>query len=171
MRDIDESWWGMKPLNPKDGLSDRDGDGLSLAFEYVLGTHPAQADTDGDNVSDSDEVLLFATDPLDRFSFPHRMIPKRRADRAIPKAPTTGAKSQVSRSAFLPPPPSPSLGNGDFSNVNITTWKNASTSNNYQGGGFKWGEGATTAWTAYKGTTVEVWEAGGEKFGLFVVNA
>ena len=37
-------------------------------------------------------------------------------------------------------------------------------SKDYQGKGFMWNAGTVGSWTAYAGTTVEVWDAGGEKF-------
>ncbi len=43
---------------------DTDGDGLSDADEVnIYGTDPTSADTDGDGLSDGDEVILFGTDP------------------------------------------------------------------------------------------------------------
>lgn len=43
---------------------DIDGDGLSNDEEAVLGTDPYLADTDGDGLSDYDEVYVYFTDPL-----------------------------------------------------------------------------------------------------------
>jgi hypothetical protein len=44
---------------------DDDGDGLTLAAEGALGTNPAAADTDGDDLSDWAEVYVHSTDPSD----------------------------------------------------------------------------------------------------------
>lgn len=44
--------------------TDTDADGLSDRRETELGTDPARADTDGDAVSDGDEVLKYGTNPL-----------------------------------------------------------------------------------------------------------
>ena len=44
---------------------DTDGDGLSDDEEIALGTSPNTADSDGDGISDGDEVNTFGTDPLD----------------------------------------------------------------------------------------------------------
>ena len=59
------------PLDPSDGLSDTDGDGLSFAEEY-LGTRgytsdPNDWDTDGDGLSDGEEAAR-GTDPCRRDS-------------------------------------------------------------------------------------------------------
>jgi hypothetical protein len=43
---------------------DTDADGLDDIKETSLGTDPLVWDTDGDNLSDSDEVLIWKTDPL-----------------------------------------------------------------------------------------------------------
>ena len=157
MKDADELLMGMDPLDPADGLSDLDGDGIDLAWEFAIGSNPDVADTDMDGWSDSEEYLLYGTDPLDALSFP------------LGDTPTSGGSTgmettPVPEAAPPPPPPPPSLSNGDFSDVGITTWKSMLNSTEYQGGGFKWNAGAITSWTAYVGTTMEVWDAGGEKF-------
>ena len=46
------------------GSADPDHDGLTNAEEKELGTDPHNADTDGDGVSDGDEVHVYHTDPL-----------------------------------------------------------------------------------------------------------
>lgn len=46
---------GLNPLDKKDGLSDTDHDGLSLADEINAGTNPNKADSDDDGISDYDE--------------------------------------------------------------------------------------------------------------------
>lgn len=43
---------------------DADGDGLDYAREQALGTDPYNWDTDGDGLSDYDEVAIWKTDPL-----------------------------------------------------------------------------------------------------------
>lgn len=51
---------GSDPLNP-----DTDGDGLTDYDEVTLhGTSPVLADTDGDGVNDYDEIFVYGTDPL-----------------------------------------------------------------------------------------------------------
>src|SRR6476660_3391740 len=55
---------GCSPNDPPGALPDTDGDGLSDAEEVnIYGTSPVLADTDGDGFSDSDEVVKFAFDP------------------------------------------------------------------------------------------------------------
>jgi len=48
-----------------DAGMDADGDGLTNLQEYQQGTDPKKADTDGDGLSDGDEVNIHGTDPLD----------------------------------------------------------------------------------------------------------
>jgi formylglycine-generating enzyme required for sulfatase activity len=45
---------------------DADGDGLLNANEYALGTNPRSSDTDGDQLSDYDEVYIYPTSPTNR---------------------------------------------------------------------------------------------------------
>ncbi len=46
------------------GSIDTDGDGLSDLDEAIYGTNPALADTDGDTISDGNEILVYGTNPL-----------------------------------------------------------------------------------------------------------
>jgi hypothetical protein len=158
MTDVNEILLGLDPLNPADGLSDLDGDGLSLAWEFVIGTHASLADTDADGWSDSEEYLTHGTDPRDWLSFPvtsssPSAIPPVAAPLPAPAAATPPP----------PPPPPPSLSNGDFSVQNFS-WRSGQTYKDYQGGGFDWGQGTVSGWSAYVGTTVEVWKSGTETF-------
>ena len=52
-------------LNPfiDDAGVDYDGDGLTNLQEFDANTHPWSSDTDGDGLSDYDEVLTHFTDP------------------------------------------------------------------------------------------------------------
>ncbi len=133
MTDVNEILLGLDPLNPADGLSDLDGDGLSLAWEFVIGTHASLADTDADGWSDSEEYLTHGTDPRDWLSFPvssssPSIAPPAAAPLPAPAAPTPTPT----------PPPPPSLSNGDF-NVETFTWKSGQNFKDYQGRGFDWG--------------------------------
>ncbi|GEM_PF-1827213 len=46
-----------------DGDEDYDGDGLSNYGEYTFGTLPTVVDSDGDRLSDGDEVIIHGSDP------------------------------------------------------------------------------------------------------------
>jgi len=46
------------------GHSDRDGDGLTDAYEQKIGTDPLNPDTDGDGLTDYEEIMIYGTDPL-----------------------------------------------------------------------------------------------------------
>lgn len=52
-----ESANGLNPNDPKDSLSDADGDGLTAVEEALYGTNPRLADSDGDGYADGAEVL------------------------------------------------------------------------------------------------------------------
>ena len=58
---------GTDPLDGADDYSavaDSDGDGLTYAEELALGTDPGNPDTDGEGLSDGEEVNTYGTDPL-----------------------------------------------------------------------------------------------------------
>jgi len=55
---------GMNPNDPTDAQLDFDHDGLTNLQEFLLGTDPNNPDTDGDGLSDGDEVNIFHTNPL-----------------------------------------------------------------------------------------------------------
>ncbi len=54
---------GLNPLDPGEATNDPDHDGLNNLQEYLHGTDPHNPDTDGDGISDGDEVNLYHTDP------------------------------------------------------------------------------------------------------------
>jgi len=54
--------------------ADSDGDGLTYLEETALGTDPKNPDTDGDLVTDYEEVKVTHTDPLDNNSTPHTVL-------------------------------------------------------------------------------------------------
>lgn len=69
---LPNSWelqFGLNPsdngaVDPRDGqFGDWDDDGLTNLDEYQLGTNPTLADTDGDSLSDADELELYGSDP------------------------------------------------------------------------------------------------------------
>ncbi len=55
---------GLNPHDPTDALLDPDHDGLTNLQEYQLGTDIHNPDTDGDGLTDGQEVLLYHTNPL-----------------------------------------------------------------------------------------------------------
>ncbi|MDD3275506.1 MAG: S8 family serine peptidase [Kiritimatiellales bacterium] len=54
---------GLNPTNSADALIDIEPDGLTNLQEYQLGTDPNVSDSDGDSLSDGDEVNAFGTSP------------------------------------------------------------------------------------------------------------
>ncbi len=71
INDGDEVTNGSDPLNPCDPDDsaaicqiDTDGDGLTDVYEGIIGTNPNNPDTDGDGISDGDEVTN-GSNPLD----------------------------------------------------------------------------------------------------------
>ena len=55
---------GLNPHDPTDALLDPDKDGLTNLQEYRLGTDIHNPDTDGDGLTDGQEVLIYHTNPL-----------------------------------------------------------------------------------------------------------
>ena len=58
-----EWYCGLDPNDPMDVLGDSDLDGLTNLEEAILGSRPDRSDTDGDLLSDYDEVRLYGTNP------------------------------------------------------------------------------------------------------------
>ena len=70
---LPDEWEDFHNLNKNDDGStakengakgDPDSDGLTNEAEYLYGTNPREADTDGDNLSDSVEIGVLGTSPL-----------------------------------------------------------------------------------------------------------
>ena len=64
MGDVWEEYYGFDSTDATDAEKDQDGDGLKNVEEFDLKTNPTLTDTDGDTLSDNDEVILFNTNPL-----------------------------------------------------------------------------------------------------------
>ena len=56
--DLYENENGMDPTDPSDGTGDVDGDGLTNREEFWYGTAANESDSDGDGVSDFDEITI-----------------------------------------------------------------------------------------------------------------
>ena len=63
MPDKWEDRYGLDKNDAADALDDPDSDGLDNLEEYLAGTDPLNADTDGDLLSDFDELNTHSTDP------------------------------------------------------------------------------------------------------------
>jgi hypothetical protein len=68
-----EHYGDLSPDGTTDNDADGGPDGLTQAEEYLNGTDPQKADTDGDGLNDGDEVKAHGTDPLDADSDGDRM--------------------------------------------------------------------------------------------------
>ena len=63
---LDDGWeanFGFDPLNPEDAAEDFDGDELDNLGEFTAGTNPFDFDSDGDQLSDGEEVNDHGSDP------------------------------------------------------------------------------------------------------------
>ena len=66
--DYEDMFPFLSPTNPDDALMDKDQDGLNNFEEFRRGTDPEDTDTDGDNLTDGDEVNMHRTNPNERDS-------------------------------------------------------------------------------------------------------
>ena len=64
MTDFWETYYNFNIDDSSDALTDADADGVSNSQEFELGTDPLNSDTDGDGVSDYDEINTYHTDAL-----------------------------------------------------------------------------------------------------------
>ena len=71
-------WWenenGLRSDDDSDASQDDDNDGLSNFEEYQHNTDPNNEDTDGDGLSDGNEVNIYGTDPLTPIEPNHVLI-------------------------------------------------------------------------------------------------
>ncbi|WP_415923228.1 hypothetical protein [Steroidobacter sp.] len=60
-------WWeqlyGLSDANAADALGDLDGDGVSNADEFAHHSNPSVVDTDGDGLTDQQEIVTYSTNP------------------------------------------------------------------------------------------------------------
>ncbi|HKY32479.1 MAG TPA: FG-GAP-like repeat-containing protein [Candidatus Polarisedimenticolia bacterium] len=64
LTDVFEVTFGFNPLAPGDESLDPDGDGLDNLAEQMAGSDPTNPDTDGDGLTDGEEVTTYGTNPL-----------------------------------------------------------------------------------------------------------
>ena len=62
--DAEEIRLGLNPNNPVDAFEDVDRDGLTNLQEFQQGTNFGNPDTDGDGLTDGDEVIKYNSSPL-----------------------------------------------------------------------------------------------------------
>ena len=55
----------LQAATPPENQTDTDGDGLYDSVEWVLGTDFNNSDSDFDRLNDSEEVMIYFTDPLE----------------------------------------------------------------------------------------------------------
>ncbi|MEN9677001.1 MAG: hypothetical protein RIS76_2897 [Verrucomicrobiota bacterium] len=146
----DEVALGLDPYNPYNGISALDGAAFIVAWERYLGASSSTVDTDGDGWSDFDEVMVYQTNLFDERSLPGPISNLSAATTSQPVAASTPTAT-----------PSTSLiQNGDFSKTNISTWIDGKKLKGYNGSGFEWAAGSVEGWSAYAGSTIEVWNTG-----------
>jgi len=60
-----EEYYNLNINDSSDGLVDVDGDGINNVQEFELGTDPLNSDSDGDGITDYDEINTYHTNALD----------------------------------------------------------------------------------------------------------
>jgi hypothetical protein len=63
-----EQFYGFNISNPNDAYLDFDSDNLTNLAEYLNNTDPRNKDTDSDNLTDGQELLVYNTDPTKKDS-------------------------------------------------------------------------------------------------------
>ncbi len=67
-RDGIPNWWevkyGLNPFDATDAAASPPGDKLTYLQKYLCGLNPLTTDTDGDGLSDYDEIFVYGTNPL-----------------------------------------------------------------------------------------------------------
>lgn len=88
--DLPDDWERQNglPVNGSSTNGDFDRDGLTNREEYLLGTRADLADTDGDGVSDADELRVYGSDPLVKDAVPPKLKDDFVLDNAISPAGT-----------------------------------------------------------------------------------
>lgn len=59
-----EEQYGLNPNNPNDATNHPPGDRLTYLQKYLYGLNPLTTDTDGDGISDYDEIFIYHSNPL-----------------------------------------------------------------------------------------------------------
>ena len=148
--DADEVALGLDPYNPYNGISALDGAAFIVAWERYLGASSSTVDTDGDGWSDFDEVMVYQTNLFDERSLPG----------PASSLPAVTTSQPVAASTPTATPSTSLITNGDFSKTNISTWIDGKKLKGYNGSGFEWAAGSVEGWSAYAGSTIEVWNTG-----------
>ena len=146
----DEVALGLDPYNPYNGISALDGAAFIVAWESYLGASSSTVDTDGDGWSDFDEVMVYQTNLFDERSLPG----------PISNLSAATTSQSVAASTPTATPSTSLIKNGDFSKTNISTWIDGKKLKGYNGSGFEWAAGSVEGWSAYAGSTIEVWNTG-----------
>ena len=61
---VEDEWESRYGISVVNGIQDSDFDGVSDKLEYQYGTNPLSVDSDGDGLTDAEEILEYRSDPL-----------------------------------------------------------------------------------------------------------